>query len=89
MRITMVFFPLVGLQIVTSNFFQSIGRAKISILLSLSRQVAFLIPALIVLPRLFGLKGVWAALPASDLCAVLLCVFVLKQQNRKMAQPLA
>jgi putative MATE family efflux protein len=83
MRIALLTFPLVGYQVVTSNFFQSIGRAKISIFLSLSRQVGFLIPALLVLPEFWGLKGVWASLPASDLCAFALTVTVFNHQNEK------
>jgi putative MATE family efflux protein len=84
MRIIVMLFPLIGFQMVTSNFFQSIGRAKISIILSLSRQVLFLIPALLILPRLFGLSGVWFAMPASDISAAILTVFVLKMEQRKM-----
>ena len=83
MHISMLVFPFVGYQMVTSNFFQSIGRAKISILLTLSRQVGFLIPALMVLPRFWGLRGVWASIPTADCCATLLTVVVFNQQSRK------
>jgi Na+-driven multidrug efflux pump len=54
------------MQIVFSNFFQSIGKAKISIFLSLTRQFIFFIPALLFLPPLFKLNGAWAAMPVSD-----------------------
>jgi putative MATE family efflux protein len=83
MHIAMLVFPFVGYQMVTSNFFQSIGRAKVSILLTLSRQVGFLIPALMVLPRFWGLRGVWASIPTADCCATLLTVVVFNQQSRK------
>ena len=69
MRIVLAMFPLVGFQIVTASFFQSIGRARISVFLSLTRQMLLLIPALFVLPELWGLNGVWLAMPASDLSA--------------------
>jgi Na+-driven multidrug efflux pump len=59
-------FPVVGLQIVISNFFQSIGKAKISIFLSLTRQFIFLIPGILTLPLFFGLNGAWAAIPVAD-----------------------
>ena len=59
-------FPIVGLGMVASNFFQSIGMAHKAIFLSLSRQVLFLIPCLIVVPLFFGIKGVWLSLPISD-----------------------
>jgi Na+-driven multidrug efflux pump len=62
----MLVFPLIGSQAVITNFFQSIGKAKISIFLSLSRQMIFLLPLLIALPPIMGVDGVWAALPISD-----------------------
>ena len=70
LRISVMVFPLIGSQIVFTNFFQSIGKAKTSMLLSLTRQVLFLIPSLILLPPIFGLDGVWSAMPLSDLLAV-------------------
>jgi putative MATE family efflux protein len=84
MRIVMIFFPLVGFQMVTSNFFQSIGKAKISVILTLTRQVIFLIPALIILPRLFGLSGVWSAIPVADFFSIITTAYVLKTQGRKV-----
>lgn len=66
LRITCLAFCLIGGQIVISNFFQSIGKAKVSIFLSLSRQLIFLIPALLILPGYWGIDGVWASLPLSD-----------------------
>ena len=70
LRITVVFFPIIGFQIVATSFFQSIGKAKISIFLSMTRQFLFLIPCLLILPPIFGLNGVWVSLPASDGIAV-------------------
>ncbi|VBB46849.1 MATE efflux family protein [uncultured Paludibacter sp.] len=66
LRITVLMFPLIGSQIVFTNFFQSIGKAKISMFLSLTRQVLFLIPCLFLLPPFLGLNGVWFSMPASD-----------------------
>lgn len=70
-RISLIIFPLVGSQIVFTNFFQAIGKAKISMFLSLTRQVLFLIPCLYILPPIFGLDGVWGAMPTSDMLSVL------------------
>jgi putative MATE family efflux protein len=84
MRLILAMFPIVGFQMVTSNLFQSIGKAKISIVLSLSRQVLFLIPALVVLPLYWGLNGVWLAGPSSDLAATLTTLLVLKTQFRRL-----
>ena len=88
LRLTTIFFPLVGFQIITSNFFQYIGKAKISIFLSLSRQVIYLIPLLLILPNLFNLNGVWLATAGSDLLAAITSATVLyvsyKKFNKKM-----
>lgn len=65
-RITVLMFPVIGFQVVISNFFQSIGKAKMSIFLSLTRQFIFLIPAVFILPPLFGLNGAWSVMPVSD-----------------------
>lgn len=79
MRIVMMTFPIIGLQIVAGNFFQSIGSAKKAIFLSLSRQVIFLIPLLIIMPRFFGVKGVWLSMPISDVVATILAAILLKR----------
>jgi len=85
MRICVLFFPIVGFQMVTCSFFQSIDKARIAILLSLSRQVVFLIPFLIVLPLIWKLNGVWYAGPASDLTASVVTMFVLRAWLRRRA----
>ncbi|MHC1754786.1 MAG: MATE family efflux transporter [Methanosarcina sp.] len=69
--------PLIGLNVVTSILFQSLGKAKPAFLLSMSRQLLFLIPAVILLPRLYNLPGVWAAFPVADFLAFLLSGFLL------------
>lgn len=65
-------FWVVGFQVVSTNFMQSLGKATLSIVLSLSRQVIFLIPLLLLLPPHFGLDGIWMAFPSSDLLAALI-----------------
>lgn len=84
LRINLMMFPIVGFQIVTSNFFQSIGRANISIFLSLTRQVLLLIPALLILPHFFGLNGVWLSSPVADFSSSLLTLTVLQWQMKKI-----
>ncbi len=76
LRLCSLAFPLVGCQIVITNFFQSIGRAKLSIFLSLTRQLLFLIPGLILLPRFLGLDGIWIGFPVADLLAFVVTVLV-------------
>jgi len=84
LRIGIVLFPLVGAQIVITNFFQSIGMAKISIFLSLSRQLVYLLPFLLILPRFWGVKGVWSSMPVSDTLAFVTAVIVLMLLFRKI-----
>lgn len=85
-RINMIAFPLIGSQAVITNFFQSIGKAKISIFLSLSRQMIFLLPLLIALPPLMGVDGVWTALPTSDTIAFVVTWIVMIRYMRKFKQ---
>lgn len=85
-RINMIAFPLIGSQAVITNFFQSIGKAKISIFLSLSRQMIFLLPLLIALPPLMGIDGVWTAMPASDAIAFVVTWIVMIRYMRKINQ---
>ncbi|RKS87375.1 putative MATE family efflux protein [Orbus hercynius] len=77
LRYTTLLFVLIGFQMVTTSFFQCIGMAKISIILSLSRQVLILLPTLYILPLFLGLNGVWLATPVSDLLASLLAYLTL------------
>jgi putative efflux protein, MATE family len=83
LRLTFLCFPLVGFQMVTTNFFQSIGMAKMSIFLSLSRQLIFLLPCLYILPHFYGVDGIWYSLPVSDFVAFLLALVMLILQMKK------
>ena len=76
-RIYFIFYPVVGCQIVIQNFFQSIGKPKLSIFLSLTRQLLFLIPFLIILPKYYGIDGVWASMCGSDLVAFVTAIVTL------------
>lgn len=76
-RIYLFMIPVIGFQIVSSNYFQAIGKAKISIFLGLSRQVIILIPLLFILPRFLGLNGVWVSGPVSDALASILTAMFL------------
>ena len=77
MRVMCMFMPVIGFQLVTTNFFQSIGKVNKSIFLSLTRQVLMLIPLLIILPHFFGAEGVWYSMPISDMVAAMLTVATL------------
>ncbi len=83
-RIDVLVFPIVGAQMVIGNFFQSIGHAGKSIFQSLTRQMLFLIPGLILLPPYFGLDGVWLAIPVSDVFSFFVSVGMLWWLVRKV-----
>ena len=83
LRITVMFFPIIGFQMVTSNCFQSIGMAGKAIFLSLTRQMLILLPCLLILPHFFGVAGVWYSMPVSDLLASLIALVMLVYQFRK------
>ena len=83
MRIMTVIFPIVGFQMIATNFFQSLGMVNKSVILSLSRQILFLLPLLYLLPLQMGADGVWISFPISDLMATLLTVFMLGRLFKK------
>lgn len=83
LRILMAAMPIVGYQMVITNFFQSIGMAKISIVLSLLRQLLLLLPLLILLPPYFGIDGVWMSMPVSDTLSALLAFVVMSRYMKK------
>ena len=83
LHIVFAVFPIVGFQMVATNFFLSIGMSKKAIFLSLTRQMLFLIPCLIVLPRFFGTLGVWISMPVADTIATVVTAIVLVNQFKK------
>lgn len=93
LRISVTLFPLIGIPIVITNFFQSIGRAKVSIFLSLTRQFLFLIPSLLILPPIFGLNGAWVSMPVSDglstIVASITMFYFIRKFNRIKELPVS
>ena len=92
-RIYFICYPVVGAQIVIQNYFQSIGKPKLSIFLSLTRQLIFLLPLLWILPDYFGVEGVWASMAGSDMLAFILAIATLvvttKHYNKRFIKPIA
>lgn len=84
LRIYVLCLAVVGFQVVTTNFFQSIGKAGISIFLSITRQLLFLTPFLLFLPPLLGLDGVWLSTPAADLISAIVTAGVLWYYWKKL-----
>ena len=84
MRMMNIIFPVVGFQMVSTNFFQSLGMVSKSILLSLSRQLLFLVPLVWFLPKMMGINGIWYSYPVSDLMAFTLTLILLVPLLRKL-----
>lgn len=84
LRTVLLVFPFVGFQIVTTSFFQSVGKAYLAIILSLSRQLLFLIPFLFIFPHYWGLHGVWMASPAGDFLATAITITLIATQWKKI-----
>lgn len=89
MRIVVFCFPIIGIQMVTTNFFQSIGMASKSIFLSLTRQLLFLLPGLLILPHIMesmvnnGALGVWISMPVADFFSTLVAIYMFCHQLKK------
>ena len=73
-----------GIALIANSFFQGLGRARLSLLLSLTRQFLLLIPAILILPRLWGVKGVWACFPALDGGGGILALFLLVRYYKSL-----
>ncbi|MDR1897148.1 MAG: MATE family efflux transporter [Prevotellaceae bacterium] len=83
LRIVFAIFPLVGFQMVATNFFMSIGASRKAIFLSLTRQVLFLTPCLLILPGFWGTTGIWLSLPISDFVSTVFTAILLIREFKK------
>lgn len=84
LRLAMLALPFIGFQVVIGNFFQSMGKAKIAVLLTLLRQVIILLPLLFILPNHFGLQGIWISMPISDFCSAIIVTFFIVNHWKKL-----
>jgi len=84
LRIMLILLPVIGFQITASQYFQAIGKAKYALLFTLSRQVLILIPMILILPKFFGLTGIWLAGPTADLVSALLTGYFLYRELRML-----
>jgi Na+-driven multidrug efflux pump len=88
LRILTSLLPLIGFQMVCTNLYQSIGKAKIAIFLSTTRQLLFLIPFLLILPMYWGTDGIWYSLPMADgLSALVVAVMIIKLIRELKTKP--
>ena len=83
MRIVFMTYPIIGINIVGAAFFQSLGMSEKAIVLSITRQVVFLIPFLLIFPGIWGINGVWYTMPVADIFAVIIAIFMLTRQLRQ------
>lgn len=82
LRYTFLAMPLIGFQIIVTSYFQSVRQAPKAIIMNISRQFVFLIPALGLFSRLWGLTGIWLAIPFADLMATLIALFFIRKTKQ-------
>jgi len=83
-RLVVLAWPIVGFQVVASNFFQSVGKAKIAMFATLFRQVILLIPLIYIFPGFWGINGIWIAFPVADTISALAVLFLLIREWNKL-----
>ena len=83
-RLVILALPVVGFQVVASNFFQSVGKAKIAMFATLFRQVIMLIPLILIFPVFWGIDGIWLAFPVADTMSAMAVSLFLIQEWKKL-----
>lgn len=83
-RLVILALPVVGFQVVASNFFQSVGKAKIAIFATLFRQVIMLIPLILIFPTFWGINGIWLAFPVADTMSAIAVSILLMREWKKL-----
>lgn len=86
LRISMALLPVIGIQIIGFAYFQALGDPRRTLIVSLSRQFVFLIPLVLLLPRLIGFNGIWIAFPSADLMAALLSLIMIRLTRVESAE---
>jgi len=84
LRIVSIFVFTIGIQMILGFFFQGIGRGLPALVLSSARQIIFLLPGLLILPRIFGLTGLWVAFPIADALSIMLTLFWASREFRRL-----
>lgn len=84
LRIYLLMMPIVGINIVATSYYQSVGKAKMSMFVSLLRQVILLIPFTLILPKFMGLDGVWAAGACADLLSVVITIILIAKEFKSL-----
>ncbi|NMC33892.1 MAG: MATE family efflux transporter [Veillonellaceae bacterium] len=76
--------PIIGVQLIGANYFQAVGKAKYAIVFNLLRQIILLIPLVYILPKFFGLMGIWLAGPISDLVASVVTAWFVAREIKNL-----
>jgi putative MATE family efflux protein len=84
LRLVILAFPIVGFQVVASNFFQSIGKAGLSMFATIFRQILGLIPLLYILPVFWGIDGIWLSYPLADTMSAIVVAFLLYREWKRL-----
>jgi len=84
LRTVALAFPVLGIQLMGATMFQAFGRAVPALFLSLARQIVFVLPLILVLPLLFGLRGIFAAFPVADVLATVVTVLMLVREFARL-----
>ncbi|MEA1984401.1 MAG: MATE family efflux transporter [Euryarchaeota archaeon] len=84
LKICYLMMPFIGAQVVATALLQSLGKSKESLILTLSRQIIFLPPLVVIFPLFFGLTGVWLSFPVSDFLAAVVAVILMQKEARKL-----
>jgi len=87
LRIVILFLPFIGVQMLGGGLFQSIGKAVPALVLTISRQVLFLVPAAFLLPMVFGLNGVWMAVPVADFLSIAVTGIWVSREIKNFNKP--
>ena len=86
LKIQTFMLPIVGFQIIASIYFQAIGKPKMSFFMSLTRQIIVLIPCILIMSKLFGVKGIWFAGPTADFIATVLTFIFIKMELKHLKE---
>jgi Na+-driven multidrug efflux pump len=78
--------PLNGVQVVSWAYFQAVGKPKQAMILTLTKQILFVIPLVVILPKFFALDGVWIAMPVADFLAACLAAVLLFMEVRRIRE---
>lgn len=86
MRKLLILLPIVGFQVVSANYFQAIGKATKSMILSMLRQVIILIPLMLILPNFWKINGIWFAFPMADICSSMITGILIFREMKHLRE---